>query len=179
MTVCGSHLPPTIPMESDHLDLHTAARQGDTDEVAALLSMDNRLVHEHDADGWTALHLAAHYGHVDTVEILLHNNTPVDIRSRNAMANTPLHAALAGSGRRAEVARALVEAGADVNARQHGGWTPLHEAAMSGDLETARYLLSKGADVNAANDTGVTALALASERGHAPVVELLRQHGAR
>jgi ankyrin repeat protein len=164
-------------MESDHLDLHTAAKAGDADEVAAVLSMDNRLVHDHDADGWTALHLAAHYGHLEAVELLLHNNTPVDIRSKNRLANTPLHAALAG--RRAEVARALVEAGADVNARQHGGWTPLQQAAANGDGATVEYLLAKGADVNAANDAGVTALALATEQGHTQVVELLRRRGAR
>ena len=86
-----------MKLEPDHEDVHAAAKSGDTDEVAALLSMDNRLTRTFDADGWTPLHLAAHYGHADTVEILVHNNAPVDLRSTNAMTNTALHAALASS----------------------------------------------------------------------------------
>ena len=49
----------------DHEDIHAAARAGDNDEVAAILSMDNRLTRSLDRDGWTPLHLAAHHGHAD------------------------------------------------------------------------------------------------------------------
>ena len=41
------------------------------------------------------------------------------------------------------------ELGADVNARDHNGYTPLHHAASRGDNELIRYLVSKGADVKA------------------------------
>jgi ankyrin repeat protein len=159
--------------EPDHEDIHTAAKDGDTDEVAALLSMDNRLTRTHDDDGWTPLHLAAHYGHADTVSLLLHNNAPVDIRSTNQMANTPLHAALAG--RRGDVAKVLIDAGADVNARQHGGWAPLHSAAANGDRDSVELLIARGADRKAANDAGVTAAAIARERGHAALADFLER----
>ena len=148
-----------------------AAKNGDTDEVAALLSMDSRLTRTHDSDGWTPLHLAAHYGHADIVSIMLHNNAPVDIRSTNTMANTPLHAALAG--RRNDVSKMLIEAGADVNARQHGGWVPLHAAAANGDREMVELLIARGADRAAINDAGVSAAALARERGHAALADSL------
>ena len=150
--------------EPDHDDIHGAAKNGDTDEVAALLSMDNRLTRTHDTDGWTPLHLAAHYGHAATVALLLHNNAPVDIRSANQLANTPLHAALAGQ--RGEVVRILVEAGADVNATQHGGWTPLHQSMAAGDRALTELLLAHRARP-VANDAGVTPSAIARERGHA------------
>jgi ankyrin repeat protein len=160
-----------MKIEPDHADIHVAAKDGDTDEVAALLSMDNRLTRTHDADGWTPLHLAAHYGHPATVAILLHNNAPVDIRSANQMANTPLHAALAG--RRADVVKILVDAGADVNAKQHGGWVPLHSAAANGDRAMVELLIARGADRNAVNDAGVSAAAFARERGHAALADYL------
>jgi ankyrin repeat protein len=157
--------------EPDHEDIHVAAKNGDTDEVAALLSMDSRLTRTHDSDGWTPLHLAAHYGHADIVSIMLHNNAPVDIRSTNTMANTPLHAALAG--RRTDVSKLLIDAGADVNARQHGGWVPLHAAAANGDRELVDLLIARGADRAAINDAGVSAAAIARERGHAALADSL------
>jgi ankyrin repeat protein len=157
--------------EPDHEDIHVAAKHGDTDEVAALLSMDSRLTRTHDSDGWTPLHLAAHYGHADIVSIMLHNNAPVDIRSTNTMANTPLHAALAG--RRNDVSKMLIEAGADVNARQHGGWVPLHAAAANGDREMVDLLIARGADRAAINDAGVSAAAIARERGHGALADSL------
>ena len=162
-----------MKLEPDHEDVHAAAKNGDTDEVAALLSMDNRLTRTFDADGWSPLHLAAHFGHADVVSLLLHNNAPVDLRSANQMANTALPAALAG--RRADVVPILLDAGADVNARQHGGWTALHAAAANGDGALVELLLSRGADAAIANDAGVTAAAIARDRGHGAIAELLER----
>ena len=65
---------------------------------------------------------------------------------------TPLHGA-AGHGH-AETAIALVEIGADVNARSESGITPLHEAAVHGHAETAMALIERGADVNAGDEVG-------------------------
>ena len=164
-----------MKLEPDHEDVHAAAKSGDVDEVAALLSMDNRLTRTFDTDGWSPLHLAAHYGHAEVVALLLHNNAPVDLRSTNQMANTALHAALAG--RRADVVKVLLDAGADVNAKQHGGWNALHAAAASGDRQLVELLLSRGADASAVNDAGVTAAAIARDRGQVEVAELLERRG--
>ena len=166
-----------MKLEPDHEDIHAASKAGDTDEVAAVLSMDNRLTRSFDAEGWSPLHLAAHYGHADTVAILLHNNAPVDQRSRNQLANTALHAALAGQDARArgEVVRMLIDAGADVRASQHGGWTPIHQAAAAGDRALVDYLLAKGASAAVPNDAGTTPAAIARERGHAALADYLEQ----
>ena len=83
-----------------------------------------------------------------------------------------------------EKVRRLIEAGADVDARQ-GGETPLHMSAEKGFLEITRLLIDKGADVNAvANETGRfleekwTPLRYSAERRHLEVARLLIDRGA-
>jgi ankyrin repeat protein len=54
------------------------------------------------------------------------------------------------------------ELGADVNTRDHNGYTPLHHAASRGDNELIRYLVSKGADPKAVSRTGQTTVDMAN-----------------
>ena len=55
-------------------------------------------------------------------------------------------------------ARFLIDNGADVNAKDSTGNSPLHRAASNGDIYTARLLIDNGADVNTKNDEGKTPL---------------------
>ena len=54
------------------------------------------------------------------------------------------------------------ELGADVNARDHNGYTPLHHAASRGDNALIQYLLSKGADPKAVARSGQTTVDMAN-----------------
>jgi hypothetical protein len=54
------------------------------------------------------------------------------------------------------------ELGADVNARDHNGYTPLHHAAARGDNELILYLVSKGADPTAIARSGQTTADMAN-----------------
>lgn len=54
------------------------------------------------------------------------------------------------------------ELGADVNARDHNGYTPLHHAASRGDNDLIKYLVSKGADVTALSRSGQTTVDMAN-----------------
>jgi ankyrin repeat protein len=54
------------------------------------------------------------------------------------------------------------ELGADVNARDDKGYTPLHNAAARGDHELIFYLLSKGADIQAVSKRGQTVADMAN-----------------
>jgi len=95
----------------------------------------------------------------------------------------------AGADRSAELAQAVVASdatrikflaahGADLNARDSMGATPLTSAASARDSDTVKLLLQLGADANASNGDGVTPLMAAAQRDHVPSVEALLQHGA-
>jgi ankyrin repeat protein len=159
------------------LAIFAAAIQGDTVAIETLLAANRPLVSAVSSDGWTPLHLAAHFGKQEAVRLLLNKGAKADARSTNAMQNTPLHAAAAG--RAAEVATLLLDHGASVNARQNGGWTPLHAAAQNGDIELARTLVEAGADVNARAENRQSPLDLALTRGKQAMAEWLEAQGAR
>lgn len=157
-------------------DIFVAAAQNRLDWLRGLLDRDRGLVAAHSADGWTALHLAAHFGAEDAARLLLESGADATARSHNEMDNLPLHAACAGTPTRSLITL-LLDAGSDVNARQHGGFTPLHEAGQNGVMDLARFLLERGADTGIRTDDGKTARDLALEQGHAEIVELLEEHG--
>ena len=76
-----------------------------------------------------------------------------------AEGNTPLHDAAMRGDRRA--VGALLEAGADPNARCAKGCTPLHRALEGKHLQVARMLLAAGCSLDATDSQGVKARDLA------------------
>jgi len=76
-----------------------------------------------------------------------------------------------------EKVKKLLDRGADVNARDKDGWTPLHWASVHGHLDVIKLLVERGADVNASNH-GWTPLHEAASRGHLNVVKFLVERGA-
>ena len=69
--------------------------------------------------------------------------------------------------------QAMIDSGADVNAKNNNGLTPLHEAAYRGNAEVIPVLVKAGADVNAKNNNGLTPLHEAAYRGNAEVISVL------
>ena len=91
---------------------------------------------------------------------------------------------LALYGGHPDVARLLIDLGADLNLRsiRGHGTPPMVWSAYNdtGDPSVARALLAKGVDVNAANDAGATALSFAERSGaDTPLVRTLREAGAK
>ncbi len=77
-----------------------------------------------------------------------------------------------------DIAVLLIEAGADVNAKNANGNTALLRAACEGHAELASVLIRVGADLDAQNHEGYTALVLARRRGNTEIVESLLAAGA-
>lgn len=106
-----------------------AAAVDDVARLQELLDSDPHLTDTYSVDGWSPLHLAAFFGARRTAELLLARGADHRLLSRNHMANTPLHAALAA--KRLPLAELLLQAGADPSISA-AGYTPLAIAEGNG-----------------------------------------------
>ena len=159
------------------LDLFEAAAVGDVLRIEDILTADAGAAHAFTGDGWTALHLGAGFGTPEAADLLLQHGAQVDAISRNAQRNQPLHAAVALS-RNAETIRLLLAHGADPNAIQVGGFTPLFSAASANRRDLAELLIENGARAGHRCDLEKTAADFARERGHAELADWLDSQAA-
>ena len=77
-----------------------------------------------------------------------------------------------------EAVKQHLAAGAEVNAKDEDGYTPLYAVAGGGHKEIAVLLIAEGADVNAKDDSGWTPLHSAAIGGQKEIAELLIAKGA-
>ena len=102
---------------------------------------------------------------------------PEDVHSRISKAGlTTLH--LASQMGHVEVARLLIEHGADVAAQDEHGLTALHFAVREGSVGLARLLVEHGADLAARDQSGSTPLDLAVRRGSVDLARLFFDYDA-
>jgi ankyrin repeat protein len=144
--------------------------------------------------GETALHTCAHAGKVEAAKVLLARGASIDAGD-SWRGQTPLMWATAE--RHPEMMRALIEAGADVNARSTiiawerqrtseprdkwlppGGLTPLLFAAREGCVDCTKVLLSSGANPDIVDPDQYTPLIIALINGHFDVAGALIDAGA-
>ena len=154
------------------LDIFEAAALGDCARLHELIAADAMQVWTISADGWAPLHLASAFAGPDAVTLLLEHGAHAHQYSRNPQHNQPLHAAIA-LGDSEETILLLIDAGADVNATQAGGFTPLHQAAAAGNTRLVELLLKNGAKPDTRCDQGKLPADYARERNHATTLNLL------
>jgi len=120
-------------------------------------------VNAKDNNGITPLYKASSMGHYEVVKLLLANGA------------NDYNGGLIGSAYFGDIefVNLFLSKGADVNAKDNNGITPLYKASSMGHYEVVKLLLSKGADVNAKDNNGWTPLRVASSRGHTEIVKLL------
>ncbi|MEW6531127.1 MAG: ankyrin repeat domain-containing protein [Thermodesulfobacteriota bacterium] len=209
----GTPIPQTPPEGPTRLapqaSLEEAVKSGDSLLVKTLLEQGNE-PNKATSEGETPLTLAARRDSEEVVALLLRRGA--DPTLKNKAGRTPLdisveqgHAAalrvlVAHTKDKAgvklleacrkdqeQVAKLLIEGGANVNARDEMGNTPLMLAVGMGKVRLVRALLAEGADVNAINEKGISVLGWAyspviegefSVRQRRQIVRLLKEYGA-
>jgi ankyrin repeat protein len=154
------------------LDVFEAATIDRIATVRDLLAHDRSLALAYSPDGFTALHFAAYFGSTQAISALLESGALIEAVTRNFLMNMPLHAGAAGG--RIESCRLLLRHGADPNAKQHGGFTPLMTAAFANNRELVELLVARNANVEVLNDEQKTAADVAAGVGNMEIAARLR-----
>ncbi|KAJ8386825.1 hypothetical protein AAFF_G00166200 [Aldrovandia affinis] len=161
----------------EQLPLHFAASRptGAHNAVQTLLkfsSKEARLMQ--DRDGCIPLFLAVEGGNVGIVKELLGALTELQLSTQGkGTGDTALH--ICCRGKDTEIAKLLVEHGANVDVQNGEGQTPLHVAAWEGDALMLKFLYQCKANPNIVDKLDRSPLHIAAERGHTNVVEVLTE----
>uniref|UniRef100_A0AAX7TDC8 VPS9 domain-containing protein n=1 Tax=Astatotilapia calliptera TaxID=8154 RepID=A0AAX7TDC8_ASTCA len=152
----------------DLCDLQLSGRLNDP-SIVTPFSRDDR--------GYTPLHVAAHCGQSQLIDILVHKGAQVNATDYHAL--TPLH--LACQRGYQGVTLLLLHYKANTEAQDNNGNTPLHLACMYGHEDCVKALVYYDVQtcrLDLVNDKGDTALHMASRWGYEGIIQVLLENGA-
>ena len=153
--------------------LHEAVRKNDSEIVKLLCAKDQTMIHK------TCNHWQNVGGHNDKISLTLSDEESVEYHQDIChCGHTPLH--LAARYGHWQIGLDLIRSGADEEARDCSGATPLHVAACHNQKEFV-YLLTHtnvGANINSRSSNGSTPLHSAAACAAVEVIDELLYHGA-
>lgn len=142
------------------LDLFSAVATGNEEAVKIILKSDPDSKDARAYDGLSALDQAITMDQQSIVRLLLEAGAQVDSRNKSTTTGgrggTPLQCAAFWG--RLEIAKMLIEFGADVNAKSDDNVTPLHEAVRLGNVDIVKLLLEHRARFDIRDKFGDTAV---------------------
>jgi ankyrin repeat protein len=182
------------PLSQETIDEIVVAAHHDLPRVQEMLAENPALLNENASWIETPIQAAAHVGNRPIAEYLLAQGAPLDICTASMLGLTDdvkallaEHPELSGANGahnipllffpalsdNVEIAQILYDAGADINAGE-GGNTPLHGAAITGNLNILRWMLAHDANPYAVDYEGKTPLERAQVNGHDAAAALLQ-----
>ncbi|KAM6963595.1 ankyrin repeat domain-containing protein 61-like [Tautogolabrus adspersus] len=162
----GVNINAEVEGESHQTALHLSVRYA-AQSAAQILSIHGANVNAVDSSGMTALHMAAGMLHKDLIASLIKEGADINVGVKHS-GSTPLHlVAMSVSLKTSKTLEdnircvsELLRQGAEVNAVNKAGFTPLQEACSMGNKELVDLLLKHGADINQLSNSGENCLFL-------------------
>jgi ankyrin repeat protein len=160
------------------------ATKGNVEEVKRAIEIGIE-IDELGAKGYTALMVAAYYGHRSIVKMLLAAGANPSLLSDDDGLGVGMTALILAAGsffasNRQEIVKLLIAGGADPNQRGFGGKTAIFAAAIAGSgyKDCVETLIAAGADLDLRDDRGYTALTAVAAAENYQMLNLLMQAGA-
>lgn len=187
---CNSSLSDALDSTSQLLDAHMllnstpmhlpglSSTDGSTDSSDVSPSSGFSLMEASHLNGYSSVHLAAHFGQLSIIHLLL-SQSPDDVDLLNHEGQSPLH--IAASEGHTQVVHELLQSGANILQQDIDGFTALHLSVAKGYLDTVRLLLESShcqTLVRLTDNAGKTALHHAVMHGHSQIVQVLLERGA-
>ena len=153
--------------------IFVACSEGHHEIADWLLSLGGNDVLASDKNDYNALHAAASHGHLKTTHILLREGfaSPDQIDRVGYQGFTPFFVACIFGY--LEVAKVLLDAGANINKTDRQGNTALMVACKVGKFETVRFLIWQGAGIYQTNINGQNAVQIAAKNNHDEIAKYL------
>ena len=125
-----------------------------------------------------SLNDAATEGNAKDLKYLVNCGEIID-EKMSITGEAPIHkAVLSLDAQKTSALNTIIKCNANLDTLDANGWTALHHAAYTGDLDSSKILLSSGAQVDAFSNMERTALHFASMKGHVSIMKLLLDNGA-
>jgi len=160
-------------LEVMEMDLYRAIESSDLDEAYCIKLIKNGVdIHKCNSYGSSPLFLAAKYGYIEVVKMLLHYGANVNQCNRNN--ESPLFiTAIKGH---AEIAKLLLQLGADINKQDRYRIYPLEAAALNGHSEVVKVFLQFANENNCFIISPLMAVAAAAQHRRTEVIKVFVQN---
>ncbi|MBY0352909.1 ankyrin repeat domain-containing protein [Candidatus Babeliales bacterium] len=153
--------------------LYVAAEHGQTAYVNRLIELGSDI--NRACNGFSPLFVAIEHDRTACAQALIAAGATIDARTQQFLTDQLITAAQTGNLARLQE---LITLGANVDATNNDGETPLHWAAYSGHLPCVQELIAAGANISATNNNGETPLIVTTSFGHLNCVQTLIASGA-
>ena len=141
-------------------------------EIAKILVQNGANINAKGNNNTTVLHYAVLEGKLEFVKLLLDNGAKINVKN-NDSGFTPLQFTTD-----TEIAKILIQNGANIESKDKHGWTSLHHTSIINNVEMAKLLLENSANIEALDKNHRTPLFVACYENNFKVAKLLIQNGA-
>ena len=137
--------------DGGYTPVHWATQEGQL-EVVKLLAYNGGDLEKEDENSITPLYLAATDGYTEIIEFFISKNVSIDSIYYGPSSCTPLNIACICN--KISAVELLLKNGANIEAEDDEGRTPLFNASLKGNIEVVKTLLKYGANKNTKNKRG-------------------------